>query len=65
MRALKYVRKGSERTITGNRVGWGGGCVCRSVGQKVIGNLTNDYNHRHLQTNVKSEAVSTHSKSIQ
>ena len=37
-------------------------CMCRSVGQKVIGNLTEMINHRHLQTNVKSEAVSTHSK---
>lgn len=36
--------------------------MCRSVGQKVIGNLTEMINHKHLQTNVKSEAVSTHSK---
>lgn len=54
------VHKGSERTVTGNGVGWG--CVCRSVGQKVIGNLTEMINYGHLRTNVKCEAVSAHSK---
>lgn len=31
VRALKYVRKGSERTVTGNRVGWGGVGVCVQI----------------------------------
>lgn len=42
MRALEYIREVRELLLG---TGWG---VCRSVGQKVIGNLTEMINHGHL-----------------